>query len=129
MHMAWVGLTRLHLHLNPRSPARDPSQRRTQWGCVCGGVGVRKGGCTGLGGQRHSHTDRLRDRERAVRVTLLFLFFLLSICVYSCVTAIVVPINKKNPTSSVCVCVCVLCGATLCKPSDSRWSCDHHDSL
>lgn len=47
MHMAWVGLTRLHLHLNPRSPARNPS---LQGGPSEGvwGRGVRRGG--GVGG-------------------------------------------------------------------------------
>lgn len=46
--------------------------RRTQWGCVGVGVGRwrRRGGCTGLGGQRHSHTQpSQRERERGRAAT------------------------------------------------------------
>lgn len=53
MHMAWVGLTRFHLHLNPRSPARNPSLKEDPVGvCVCwGGVGGFIGvGMRGRGG-------------------------------------------------------------------------------
>lgn len=36
-------------------------------GVWVGGLGRgEEGGCTGLGGQRHSSTDHLRDRERTV---------------------------------------------------------------
>lgn len=65
---------------------------------------MRRGGSTGLGGQRHSHTGPLRDRQRAASDAL-------SLVRVSCV----VPIRKNHlnvvlsPLSTcvrVCVCAC-----------------------
>jgi len=63
MHMVWVGLTRLHLHLKSSFSSQGPLPKEDPVGVGWGGG--EEGGCTGLGGQRHSHTDRLRGRERA----------------------------------------------------------------
>lgn len=65
---------------------------------------VRRGGSTGLGGQRHSHTGPLRDRQRAASAAL---------CGFSLVrvSLSVVPISPNNldvvlSPLSVCVRVC-----------------------
>lgn len=71
------------------------------------GMWVRRGGCTGLGGQRHSHTGPLRDRQRAASAALCDLWIFIGPCVAECCSY-----QKKSPqcgsisSEHVRACVC-----------------------
>lgn len=67
--MAWVGLHDFIYILNPRSPARDPSQRRTQWGCV-GDLGEEGGKHWARGAETFAHRPSERQTESSECYTL-----------------------------------------------------------
>ncbi|KAF3699245.1 hypothetical protein EXN66_Car014932 [Channa argus] len=66
MHMVWVGLTRLHLHLNPGLQPGTPPKEDPVGMCVGGGGRERDGGMHwARGAETFEHRPSQRRRENS----------------------------------------------------------------